>query len=107
MSQLDSLAVGRRVSVWPLQSHWSLPDNGLEATIERISPDGICLRLSKAVPPPSLQEGERVRIKSWTGEALYFWEAEILKMSDSAKQRVTISILGDEVQRKGTLNPRF
>ena len=99
MSQLDSLAVGRRVSVWPLQSHWSLPQNGLVATIENIFPDKICLRFSKPVPPPSLQEGEGVRIKSWTGEALYFWDAEILKMSDSAKQQLTISILGDEMQR--------
>ncbi len=98
MSQLDPLTVGRKITIWPLQSHWSLPDNGLAATIEKISPVEVCLRLSKPVPPPSLQEGERIRIKSWTGEALYFWEAEILEMSDSAKQQVTISILDDGVK---------
>jgi hypothetical protein len=47
--------------------------NGLAATIEKTSPDKICLRLS---------------------------EAQILKMSGSAKHQVTISILGDEVQRR-------
>jgi hypothetical protein len=72
-------------------------EDGLTATIEKISPDEICLRLSNPVPSPPLQEGERVRIKSWTVMALYFWDAEILKVSGSAKQQMTISILADGV----------
>ena len=95
MLQLDPLVAGRKLTIWSLQSDWSMSESGLAAIIEKISPDKICLRLSKPVPPPPLQEGERVRIKSWTVMALYFWDAEILKVSGSAKQQVTISILDD------------
>jgi hypothetical protein len=98
MSQLDPLAVGRKISIWPFQSHWSLPEDGLVATIEKTSADKICLMLLKPGPRLPLQEGGRVRIQAWTREALYFWEAQILEMSDSAKQQVTISILDDGVR---------
>ncbi len=97
MSQLVPLAAGRKITIWPCQSHWSMFEDGLTATIEKISPDEICLRLLNPGPRLPLQEGERVRIKSWTVMALYFWDAEILKVSGSAKQQMTISILDDGV----------
>ncbi len=98
MSQIDPLTVGRKLTIWPIQSDWSLPETGLLATIEKTSSDKICLRLLKPDPRLLLEEGERAWIQGWTGEALYFWEAEILEMSDSAKQQVTISILDDGVK---------
>ncbi len=98
MSLLDPLEVGRKITVWPFQSHWDLPAKGLVATIEKTSPDKICLGLLESGPRVLLQEGGRVRIRFWTGEALYFWDAEILKVSGSAKQQVTISILDDGVK---------
>ncbi len=110
MSQLVPLAAGRKITIWPCQSHWSMLEDGLTATIEKISPDEICLRLLKPSPRLPLQEGERVRIKSWTEEALYFWDAEVLTMSNSAKEHLTVSILGDGVtlqrrDRSGRYNP--
>ncbi len=98
MLQLDSLVAGRKLTIWSLQSDWSMSESGLVATIEEISSDKICLRLLKPDPRLLLEEGERAWIQGWTGEALYFWEAEILEMSDSAKQQVTISILDDGVK---------
>jgi hypothetical protein len=57
-----------------------------------------------------LREGEPVRIQSTTKEALYFWDAEVFEVSDSAEQAVTISILGDGItvqrrERSGRHNP--
>ncbi len=96
MSQLDPLAAGRKISIRSFQSDCKkgLLDTGREATIETISPDKISLRLLRPGPRLPLQEGERVRIKCSTDKALYFWEAKILKVPDSSKQQVTISILG-------------
>jgi len=73
MLQPDPLPVGRKIIIWSLQSDWSMSETGLAATIEKISPDKICLRLLKSGPRLPLQEGGRVRVKSWTEEALYFW----------------------------------
>ncbi len=98
MLQLDPLAVGRKITVWPFQSHWDLPAKGLVATIEKTSPDKICLGLLESGPRLLLQEGDRVRIRSWTGQALYFWDGTILEVSGSAKRQVTISILDDGVK---------
>ena len=96
MLQLAPLAVGRKISIRPFQSDCrkSFLDTGRVATIETISPDKISLSLLRPGPRLPLQEGERVRIKCSTDKALYFWEAKILKVPDSAKQQVTISILG-------------
>ena len=98
MSQIDPLTVGRKITVWPIQSDWSLPEVGLEATIEKISSDEICLGFLKPDPRLPLEEGGRARIQGWTGEALYFWKAEILEVSGSAKRQMTISILDDGVK---------
>ena len=97
MSHLVPLAAGRKITIWPCQSHWSILEDGLTATIEMISPDEICLRLLKPDPRLPLQEGGRARIQGWTGETLYFWKAEILEVSGSAKRQMTISILDDGV----------
>jgi hypothetical protein len=85
-------------------------EDGLMATIEKISPDEICLKLSELGPRSPLKEGGRVRIKSWTEEALYFWDAKVLEMSNSAKESLTVSIFGDGVtlqrrDRSGRYNP--
>ncbi len=98
MSQIDPLTVGRKLTIWPIQSDWSLSEVGLEATIERTSSDKICLRLLKPGPRLPLQEGGQARIQGWTEEALYFWKAEILEVSGSAKRQMTISILDDGVK---------
>jgi hypothetical protein len=79
MSQLDLLTAGRKLTIWAFQSHWSLVEKGLMATIDKTSPDKICLRLLNPGPRLPLKEGGRVRIKSWTGEALYFWDAEVTR----------------------------
>jgi hypothetical protein len=96
MLQVAPLAVGRKISIRSLQSDCrrGLLDTGRVATIETISPDQISLRLLRPGPRLPLREGERVRIKSSTDKALYFWEAKILKVPDTAKQQLTISILG-------------
>jgi hypothetical protein len=96
MLQLDPLAVGRKITIWPFQSNWNLPENAL-AAIEDISPEKIWLRLSKPVPPLPLQAGEPVRVQSTTKEALYFWNAEVFEVSDSARERLMVSILDDGV----------
>jgi hypothetical protein len=98
MSQLEPLAVGRKVTVWPFQSHGELPAKGLVTTIEKTFPDKICLGFLESGPRHLLEKGGRVRIKSWTGEALYFWDAKILEVSGSAKRQMTISILDDGVK---------
>ncbi len=102
MSQIDPLTVGRKITVWPIQSDWSLPEIGLVATIEEIFSDEICLGLLKSGPRLFLQEGDRVRIRSWTGDTLYFWDGTILEVSGSAKRQMTISILdvGVKLQRR-------
>jgi hypothetical protein len=104
MSQVDPLAAGRKISIRSFQSDCrkGLLDTGRVATIEAISPDKISLRLLRPGPRLSLEAGERVRIKCSTDKALYVWDAEILKVSDSAKQQVTISILdaGVTLQRR-------
>ncbi len=103
MSQLlDPPAVGREITVWPFQSHWDLPVKGLVATIEKIFPGKVCLGLLESGPWPLLEKGVRVRIRSWTGDTLYFWDGTILEVSGSAKRQMTISILdnGVKLQRR-------
>ncbi len=96
MLLIDPLEVGRKVTIWPFQSDWTLPENGL-AIIEARSPDKSWLRLSQPFPPLLLKEGESVRIQSTTRETLYLWDAEVFEVSDSASQRVTVSISDDRV----------
>lgn len=99
MSEQDSghsgqhLEVGRAISISLFQAdRRKRPrETGLAATIEKISPDKLWLRLLRPIPELPVQEGERIRIKSWSKEAVYFWDAEVLKVSGSAKQHVTIS----------------
>ena len=96
MLLIDPLEVGRKVTIWPFQSDWTLPENGL-AIIEERSPDKSWLRLSQPFPPLLLKEGESVRIQSTTRETLFLWDAEVFEVSDSASQWVTVSISDDRV----------
>jgi hypothetical protein len=91
MLLIDPLAVGRKVTIWPFQSDWTLPENGL-AIIEEFPPDKSWLRLAQPFPPLPLKEGESVRIQSTTKEALHLWDGEIFEVCDSARQRVVVSI---------------
>ena len=81
----------------------------LAATVIAISPGELRLELSRPSSQPPLQEGESVGIKYWDTKAVvYHWDAEVIQISGSENQQVTIGVSGGVVlQRRKSYRARL
>ena len=81
----------------------------LAATVVAISPGELRLEVSRPSSQTPLQAGEKVGIKYWDIKAvLYYWDAEVRKISGPESQHVTIAVGGAAVlQRRKSYRVRL
>jgi len=97
------LRVGLKLSIAPLLK----PSAELAATVTQISPEQIDFELLRSTSERSFREGDRVRVKYWE-EAVYYFDSQILTVSGSADEQVSISRPreGISVQRRKAVRVR-
>ncbi len=89
------LKIGMAVSVQ------AKSEEEVAATVVSIFPGELELALSNPPAPLPLQEGEKVGIKYWDTQAImYYWDAEVAKISRPDNRHLTISIGGDVVVQR-------
>ncbi|MDA2923120.1 PilZ domain-containing protein, partial [Acidobacteria bacterium AH-259-L09] len=88
---LAGLKVGRGISISPLVKS----KDKVAAIVTNISHAKIFLKLPRRISQLPFREGERVRINYWEEGIIYCWDAEVVKITSSRKQRVAVSTLGE------------
>jgi c-di-GMP-binding flagellar brake protein YcgR len=85
------LEVGRAISI-------SLIESGEEgvAIVTKISPDEVCLRLSRPRLPVLFRKGQPVQIKCWE-EGVCYWSGIVLNVSGLTNKNIAISISSENV----------
>ena len=89
------LKIGLAVSVQ------GISEEEVAATVVSISPGELELEFSTPPSQVPFQEGEKVGIKYWdTRAVIYYWDAEVAKISSPDNRHLTISISGDVVLQR-------
>ena len=68
------------------------PRQPIGATVSEVSDQSIALDLSMGSPGALFREGEKVRLKYWDAEAIYFSDVEIMGTSGPDDQQLVIGI---------------
>ena len=67
------------------------PSTEMAATVLRISSEQVYLELTRPTSQRSFQEGERVRIKYWNEQEVYYFDSDILRVFGFSHQQLAIS----------------
>lgn len=73
------------------------PKEQLIASVSKVSEDSVELQLSKPGSQSALKRGERVRLKYWDEEAVYFSDVEVIAVTGPRNEHVTTSLPSEPV----------